>query len=277
MGFRFRKSFKIAPGVRVNLNAKSTSVRIGPKGLGYTISSTGQKRVTASIPGTGLSYSEVISPKKEPSDHRIHALMPATTHKKRNFWPVVLMISAIIIGASILNNAGSSTNPSSVATIQPVPATPTVTKHPVPLPVQAPVAQPPAIAAPLEIRFVTASSLNMRANPGTNAEIVGKISNGQQISVIEKGDGWLLVQTAAGSRGWVSEQYTSKDRPAPVISRPTPLIQSSTAQASGLSCSPRRTCSQISSCSAARWYLANCSWGGRLDRDNDGRPCEAMC
>jgi endonuclease YncB( thermonuclease family) len=43
------------------------------------------------------------------------------------------------------------------------------------------------------------------------------------------------------------------------------------------SCSPRRTCSAIGSCQEARWYLENCSWGGRLDRDNDGVPCESMC
>ncbi|WP_373568594.1 excalibur calcium-binding domain-containing protein [Paracoccus actinidiae] len=43
------------------------------------------------------------------------------------------------------------------------------------------------------------------------------------------------------------------------------------------SCSPRRTCSAIGSCQEARWYLENCSWGGRLDRDNDGVPRESMC
>ncbi|WP_352624722.1 DUF4236 domain-containing protein [Mesorhizobium sp. M0578] len=49
--FRFRKSVRIAPGVRINLNAKSASVRVGPKGLGYTVSTTGKKRLSASIPG----------------------------------------------------------------------------------------------------------------------------------------------------------------------------------------------------------------------------------
>ena len=42
-------------------------------------------------------------------------------------------------------------------------------------------------------------------------------------------------------------------------------------------CSLRRTCKQIFTCDEARWYLENCSWGGRLDRDNDGIPCEGMC
>ncbi|MFD1975308.1 excalibur calcium-binding domain-containing protein [Mesorhizobium kowhaii] len=37
------------------------------------------------------------------------------------------------------------------------------------------------------------------------------------------------------------------------------------------------TCSQISSCDEARWYLDNCSWGGKLDRDSDGIPCESLC
>jgi len=43
------------------------------------------------------------------------------------------------------------------------------------------------------------------------------------------------------------------------------------------SCSPRRTCSAIGSCDEALWYLETCSWGGRLDRDSDGIPCENIC
>ncbi|WP_223426909.1 excalibur calcium-binding domain-containing protein [Tateyamaria pelophila] len=48
--------------------------------------------------------------------------------------------------------------------------------------------------------------------------------------------------------------------------------------AQSYSCSPRRYCSKsISSCQEARWYFANCSWGGALDGDNDGIPCENLC
>lgn len=65
MAFRFRKSVRIAPGVRINLSAKSAGVRVGPKGLGYTISTTGKKRLSASIPGTGLSYSKGVSSKRQ--------------------------------------------------------------------------------------------------------------------------------------------------------------------------------------------------------------------
>lgn len=57
MGFRFHKSVKIAPGLRLNFNKKSTSVSIGGKGARYTASSNGRKTATAGLPGTGLSYS----------------------------------------------------------------------------------------------------------------------------------------------------------------------------------------------------------------------------
>ncbi|WP_352839343.1 thermonuclease family protein [Mesorhizobium sp. M0205] len=47
--------------------------------------------------------------------------------------------------------------------------------------------------------------------------------------------------------------------------------------AQSYSCQPRRFCTQISTCEEARWYLANCSWGSKLDRDSDGIPCEGVC
>lgn len=57
MGLRFRKSVKIAPGVKVNFNKKSVGVTFGKKGAHYTVNSTGKRTATVGIPGTGLSYS----------------------------------------------------------------------------------------------------------------------------------------------------------------------------------------------------------------------------
>lgn len=59
-------------------------------------------------------------------------------------------------------------------------------------------------------------------------------------------------------------------------SKPLGLV-SPHALAQSWSCQPRRTCPQISSCDEANWYLNNCSWGGKLDRDSDGLPCESLC
>lgn len=66
MSFRFRKSIKIAPGIRVNLSKSGVSTSIGPKGSTVNISKRGVKH-TAGIPGTGLSYqSQVYKAKKKP-------------------------------------------------------------------------------------------------------------------------------------------------------------------------------------------------------------------
>jgi hypothetical protein len=57
MGFRFRRSVKILPGVRINLSKSSASVSLGGRGFHYTMGPKGT-RVTAGIPGTGLSWTE---------------------------------------------------------------------------------------------------------------------------------------------------------------------------------------------------------------------------
>lgn len=57
MGFRFRKSIKIAPGVRFNVGTKSMGVSFGGRGLRYSINSRTGGRATVGLPGTGISYS----------------------------------------------------------------------------------------------------------------------------------------------------------------------------------------------------------------------------
>lgn len=64
MGFRFRKSFKVAPGVRLNLGKKSASVSFGGKGARHTISTTGRRTSSVGIPGSGLYYTKSSSAKK---------------------------------------------------------------------------------------------------------------------------------------------------------------------------------------------------------------------
>lgn len=53
MALRFRRSVKIAPGLRLNIGKKSASVRVGGKNVGYTVGTKG-RTASASIPGTGL-------------------------------------------------------------------------------------------------------------------------------------------------------------------------------------------------------------------------------
>ena len=53
--FRFRRSFRIAPGVHLNVGKKSLSTSFGIRGAHYTTGTAG-RRFTVGAPGTGLSY-----------------------------------------------------------------------------------------------------------------------------------------------------------------------------------------------------------------------------
>ena len=79
MGFRFRKSIKIAPGVKVNLGKKSASVTIGGKHARTTISSTGRKTHSISTPIKGLSYTTTSSGKKKKASTQKKSTAPAVT------------------------------------------------------------------------------------------------------------------------------------------------------------------------------------------------------
>jgi hypothetical protein len=60
MGFRFRKSIKLFPGLRLNISKSGISTSIGVPGATVNISKRGT-RGTVGIPGTGISYSETLS------------------------------------------------------------------------------------------------------------------------------------------------------------------------------------------------------------------------
>lgn len=55
MGIRFRKSIKIAPGLRINLSKSGPSLSVGRPGATFNVGPKGT-RTTVGAPGTGISY-----------------------------------------------------------------------------------------------------------------------------------------------------------------------------------------------------------------------------
>lgn len=70
MGWRFHRSIKIAPGIRLNFNKNSTSISLGGHGFHKTISSNGRVTNSFGIPGTGLYYTESSSSRSQSSAGR---------------------------------------------------------------------------------------------------------------------------------------------------------------------------------------------------------------
>ncbi|WP_312664456.1 DUF4236 domain-containing protein, partial [Pantoea sp. CTOTU49201] len=55
MGFRFRKSISIIPGVRMNLSSSGASMSVGPRGASVSFGKRGTF-ANLGLPGSGLSY-----------------------------------------------------------------------------------------------------------------------------------------------------------------------------------------------------------------------------
>jgi hypothetical protein len=64
MGFRFRRSIKILPGIRLNFGKRGISTSVGVRGAHVTYGPTGT-RTTVGLPGSGLSYTHLERPHRE--------------------------------------------------------------------------------------------------------------------------------------------------------------------------------------------------------------------
>ena len=80
MGFRFRKSIKLFPGFRINISKKGvSSVSIGQRGATLNVGEHGT-RATVGIPGTGISYSEQVSPSSDEVEQKPEHSSPNIEH-----------------------------------------------------------------------------------------------------------------------------------------------------------------------------------------------------
>ena len=66
---------------------------------------------------------------------------------------------------------------------------------------------------------VTATALNVRAEPSTDTEALTLVRKGDALTLIEERNGWYRVRLASGQTGWVSTQYVSRGGNPPA-SRP---------------------------------------------------------
>lgn len=82
MGLRFRKSVKIAPGVRLNIGKKSVGVSAGVKGYRKSINSSGRVTTSIGTPVSGVSYvktENLKSKSKKPASSRVSSTATAAS------------------------------------------------------------------------------------------------------------------------------------------------------------------------------------------------------
>lgn len=84
MGLRFRKSIKIAPGVKLNLGKKSIGMSVGGKRAGISINSKTGVHGRVSAPGTGISYTTKLGGNKKKNGNMAnnYYTSPGNNYKK---------------------------------------------------------------------------------------------------------------------------------------------------------------------------------------------------
>jgi hypothetical protein len=98
MGFRFRRSIKLLPGIRLNVSKSGVSTSIGGRGAHINIGPRGT-RGTVGIPGTGISYSERLDSPTRARDDAPDSEQPATGLQRKTLpvlWMVILLLVALL-------------------------------------------------------------------------------------------------------------------------------------------------------------------------------------
>jgi hypothetical protein len=115
--------------------------------------------------------------------------------------------------------------PADAPTVAPT-FTPTRTETPASTPTATPTSTPTGTSAPAPEAEVKSETLNVRAGPGVNYDVVGKTRQGDKVAVIGQASdcAWLMVSVPAGKEGWVSGGGSYVTLNAPCASIPAAAI-----------------------------------------------------
>jgi len=242
MGFRFRRSVRLFPGVRLNFSKSGVSTSIGGRGLTANISKHGIRH-TVGIPGSGLSFSTPPGTSRaESSDAGPHTLEGSgATRRLSGGAGCGCILVALLLLAAVTRCGGDATQPTAAST--------TDTSETAPVDPSAVSGDAPVFARGDNV-YVRARSLNGRASPSSTSNLVSKLSNGQRLQVVGRSGKWLKVMSGATSM-WILSSYVSSSRGAaarPLYSKPHLTKPSSRAVHAGSTC----PCSESQVCIGPR-------------------------
>lgn len=95
VGWRFRRSLRILPGVRLNISKRGiSSLSVGRRGLTLNVGRKGTKE-TIGLPGSGISYTTPVSPYPRSADG--HGAGRTTAG-----WVLMLVVAALLAVAGAI-------------------------------------------------------------------------------------------------------------------------------------------------------------------------------
>lgn len=247
----FRRSKRLAPGLRLNVGRRGGSLSLGGRGAGMTVGRRGVSQ-RVSLPGTGLSY------RRKAHGCGLLLLVP-------------LLVGGLGLGCASSAKPAATRAPARIATIQPT-TTASVLTSP----------------APTRLAGTTAAkNANLRAGPGTTFAVRGGVQAGAPLEISGRNAAGDWYQLASGA--WIAAfLVTGAPAGLPVVEAgaAAPAARSHadppSADASNCACD-RGDALNCDDFDRGGWDAQACYLrckelaGGdvhRLDRDGDGAACE---
>jgi SH3-like domain-containing protein len=75
-------------------------------------------------------------------------------------------------------------------------------------------------------RYVNVASLNVRHTPSASGPLIMALPRGTPMRVLDRKDGWLLIDLSPTLEGWVTERFTTVQAPRQDYVPPAPLVSS---------------------------------------------------
>lgn len=232
MGWRFRRTIRILPGVRLNLSKSGISTSLGGPGATLNFGKRGA-RATVGLPGTGISYSTRLGAgvAETGSD-------PGGAAPGRRWGCIIVAALALAGGIALFRAPHTPTRPTAAAADI----------------VAAPDAQPGTAS-----RFVVPRLLNCRAAPSPTAPVVRHFGAGDRVVVAaEETAGWARVIGEPSC--WVARRFLSDTQRA---------AEAASEAAAGASAAPVAAAAPACPCSGPQ--LCTGPRGGRYCLTATGR------
>jgi Protein of unknown function (DUF4236)/Bacterial SH3 domain len=246
VGWRFRRTVKILPGVRLNISRSGISSTLGPNGASINLGKRGA-RTTVGIPGTGISHSSLMSPIFESGDEQNFS--PANSKKSGCGVWAIMAISLLALVKCV--GGGDPTTTAPVATTVAIAPQGVLTSQP----------ETRATADPSS-DHITGDKVEGRSNRSSTSKVTRVFQNGEAVRVVKRKRNWIKV-IQNGVTFWVLAKHIS----SPAHVSPSATRSSLVARPSKMSTKRSRTSKRTGfsggSCPCGSGRICTGSRGGR--------------
>jgi Protein of unknown function (DUF4236)/Bacterial SH3 domain len=188
MGFRFRKSIKLFPGIKLNFSKSGMSTSIGGQGATINLSKRGTRQ-TIGLPGTGLSFSTFAAKAQVANTSDPLPQRPKSARSGKS-------CGCLIVGAILL-----------LVLARCIPAAPD--RHDPSLPFASGAA---SAFKEGDTVYVTATTLNGRSAPSNSGKILASFPKGTPVKVSDRSGEWLRV-VKDGVALWIIANHVTSNPP----------------------------------------------------------------